>query len=132
MMTYQEYLQSDQWKIIRKEVVIRAGFKCQMCGWVNNENRYGLQVHHNTYENIGCERDEDLVALCNRCHDVFHRHLSLRSKIGKITQTPRQWMNKHDWWKFTDIDPERTDTRSPAEREAEDLDRQFSVALSSE
>jgi hypothetical protein len=31
-----------------------------------------VQVHHLTYENIGREKDEDLLAVCERCHRSFH------------------------------------------------------------
>lgn len=48
----------------------RAGFRCQTCGC-----RSGLQVHHNSYENLFGEADEDLVVLCDRCHDVIERLL---------------------------------------------------------
>jgi hypothetical protein len=32
-----------------------------------------LHVHHYTYERLGCERDEDLVTLCETCHSELHR-----------------------------------------------------------
>jgi hypothetical protein len=31
-----------------------------------------LDVHHNTYERYGDESIFDLVALCDRCHELFH------------------------------------------------------------
>jgi len=64
---YTEYLQTKHWKDIRKKALIRGNKKCRMCG--SKEN---LQVHHNTYKNIGNERDEDLTVLCKECHEFFH------------------------------------------------------------
>jgi len=66
-MPYKEYLQTEHWKNIRKKVLAKARYKCQLC---NNKNN--LHVHHNTYENRGNERLEDLIVLCEDCHTKFH------------------------------------------------------------
>lgn len=66
-MPYQEYLQTEHWRNKRKSALKRAKYKCQLCN--NKEN---LQVHHNTYENRGNEKDEDLIVLCEDCHKKFH------------------------------------------------------------
>lgn len=31
-----------------------------------------LEVHHLTYERLGCEAPDDLLVLCGRCHATFH------------------------------------------------------------
>lgn len=68
--TYQDYLKTDHWKRVRQEAVERAGNRCQLC------NKPGtLHVHHRTYENIGDERPNDLIALCGYCHAKFHDKL---------------------------------------------------------
>lgn len=69
-MPYKEYLQTKHWKNIKKKTLIRAGYKCQLCS-----NKFNLNVHHNTYENRGEEKDEDLVVLCEICHGRFHNKL---------------------------------------------------------
>ena len=66
-MPYQEYLQTKHWRNKRYEALKRANHKCQLCG--SKEN---LQVHHNTYDNRGNEKDEDLIVLCEICHAKFH------------------------------------------------------------
>ena len=66
-MPYKEYLETDHWKKTRKRALHRAKYKCQLCG--SKEN---LNVHHNTYENRGQEKDEDLIVLCQECHAKFH------------------------------------------------------------
>lgn len=65
-MNYHEYLQSPEWARLRDAVLARDK-TCVLCG-------YGidLQVHHRTYERVGCELLEDLVALCLQCHRLFH------------------------------------------------------------
>lgn len=66
-MLYKDYLETDHWKQLRKRKLRLSGYKCQICA--SKEN---LNVHHNTYENRGCEKDEDLVVLCNECHKKHH------------------------------------------------------------
>ena len=65
---YAEYLLSEQWAETRQRILRRDGFRCSVCNASN-----GLNVHHRTYERIGCEADSDLVTLCRECHEIFHR-----------------------------------------------------------
>lgn len=69
MGKYQHYLDSDHWKKRRKQFLDLDANKC--CRVCKREKR--LQVHHMTYENIGNEKDEDLVVFCSRCHKKFHK-----------------------------------------------------------
>jgi hypothetical protein len=32
----------------------------------------GLQVHHQSYDRLGCELDKDLALLCQECHSQLH------------------------------------------------------------
>lgn len=64
---YDRYRNSDAWKIKREGALARAASRCQLC-----RSTKKLNVHHNTYENLGNERDEDLFVLCKRCHSIFH------------------------------------------------------------
>jgi len=66
-MPYKEYLQTEHWKGVRKRALSRANYKCQLCG-----SKETLNIHHNTYDNRGCEKDEDLIALCQNCHGRYH------------------------------------------------------------
>lgn len=66
-LNYREYLKTEHWKETREKALKRAGYKCQVCGYDKN-----LQVHHNTYKNIGHEDPTDLVVLCWKCHKTFH------------------------------------------------------------
>ena len=66
-LEYREYLKTDHWLEIRDKALQRAGHKCQVCGYNKN-----LQVHHNTYKNLGHEKPSDLVVLCWKCHKTFH------------------------------------------------------------
>lgn len=66
-MPYKKYLKTHHWLITRDLALERAEYKCQLCA-----SKESLNVHHNTYENRGCEKDEDLVVLCENCHAKFH------------------------------------------------------------
>lgn len=85
-MHYKDYLESDHWKRLRKRKLYQSGNKCQLCG--SKEN---LNVHHNTYENRGCEKDEDLVVLCNECHKKHH---GISSEIDKIVSGSNTYKTK--------------------------------------
>lgn len=69
-LEYKEYLNGEHWKDIRLKALDRAGNRCQLC--CNTDN---LNVHHNTYKNIGHEDLKDLVVLCRECHAKFHDKL---------------------------------------------------------
>jgi 5-methylcytosine-specific restriction endonuclease McrA len=76
---YEEYLESDFWRHIRKRVIRLAdcdGEGCGKCSISQHEcrERYGkgYQVHHKTYTRLGNEHPDDLVALCPACHAKEH------------------------------------------------------------
>jgi len=63
--TYQDYLESDDWKEKRNIILADNPF-CFIC-----KNKSTV-VHHKTYKRVGCERTRDLMALCYYCHHDFH------------------------------------------------------------
>lgn len=68
IMPYQEYLQTPEWKTRREQALLRAGHRCQVC----NSNNTTLNTHHRTYIRRGNELPEDLIVLCQSCHQLFH------------------------------------------------------------
>jgi hypothetical protein len=66
-INYKEYLKSEEWKKKSKKALIRANFRCQLC---NKKDE--IHIHHRTYENLGNEKESDLIALCKGCHKKFH------------------------------------------------------------
>jgi hypothetical protein len=77
-MDYATYIQSAEWRIVADRALARAGHKCQVCSSIRQ-----LNVHHNTYERVGCELDTDLCVLCRPCHELFHAPVN-----GKPTRMP--------------------------------------------
>lgn len=78
MLTYSEYLQTKHWKSLRSVALKRFDYQCARCGSAKN-----LQVHHVNYENMGLPGSEleDLIVLCNKCHEEVHKH-DLLSRQG--------------------------------------------------
>ena len=65
---YELYVKTDCWQIRRDTYISRYGPACEVC-----ENAIdGLDVHHLTYERLGIELDDDLMALCRPCHSAVH------------------------------------------------------------
>ena len=67
LIPYSEYLETPEWKRTRERILVRDGRSCRRC-----MSRKNVQVHHLTYERRGRERDEDLITLCRRCHELAH------------------------------------------------------------
>lgn len=66
-INYKEYLNSKHWKETRLKALDKAGYRCQLCS-----SNIDLNVHHNTYDNLGNEDSKDLIVLCRKCHAKFH------------------------------------------------------------
>ena len=64
---YYSYLKTQAWEEMRQKIFRRDGFKCVICHEAKN-----LNVHHITYENLGAEKESDLVTLCQACHEKVH------------------------------------------------------------
>lgn len=64
---YQEYLKSPHWQERRLRVLARGDNECERC-----RSQVDLAVHHKTYKNIGNEKQNDLIILCEVCHTKFH------------------------------------------------------------
>src|SRR3990167_3484144 len=69
--SYKEYLGSFEWQKIRKRILKRANYKCEIC-----KVQKAYQVHHKTYKRIFREKDSDLIAICGVCHQDKHKILT--------------------------------------------------------
>ena len=66
-MKYKQYLTTEYWFDVRKEMHSVVGYACEICG-----TNKGIQVHHLHYGNRGKETLNDLVCLCGSCHNLMH------------------------------------------------------------
>jgi hypothetical protein len=67
---YAFYTVSDCWRI-RRDQYVRRHPLCEICRHVPLPNEK-IQVHHLTYERLGREKDDDLLATCEQCHRALH------------------------------------------------------------
>jgi hypothetical protein len=81
---YSDYLASHHWQEVRARIRLRAAGSCEVCSC-----SAALQVHHLTYATLGQEGDNDLLAVCETCHEVAHlrdtrRRRSKPDRAGRI------------------------------------------------
>lgn len=84
---YRAWINSDDWKKIRKKKLIEEALQCEICGSAKN-----LAVHHITYEHL-LEEDnhmDDLIVLCKNCHEKAHEH-DIREKKERATEERRRF-----------------------------------------
>lgn len=65
--SYQEFLLSEFWEEKRKWIIECSGSYCQKC-----QSTKKLNVHHLNYINLGNEGINDVIVLCNKCHQEEH------------------------------------------------------------
>lgn len=72
---YRLTLRSPQWASVARQVRVRDGHRCRLCG-----SRVELEVHHLSYRDergrsiVGREAEhlDKLITLCSRCHEKQH------------------------------------------------------------
>jgi 5-methylcytosine-specific restriction endonuclease McrA len=62
-------IKSKHWLTIRKKVFKRDKFQCQRCKNFFGENGLQLQAHHIIPRPQGKTIMDNLITLCNSCHD---------------------------------------------------------------
>lgn len=83
---YRIWINSEDWKRIRKKKLIEDALQCEICGSAKN-----LAVHHITYEHL-LEEDkhmDDLIVLCKNCHEKAHEH-DIREKKERAVEVKRR------------------------------------------
>lgn len=84
---YQKYVKTDCWSL-RRQMYLKKHPSCEGCGQsvqpLSGKSLI-LQVHHLTYERLGRESDDDLLAVCEGCHRLMH---------GLPGATPKTWVTQ--------------------------------------
>lgn len=79
-----EYQQGDQlgfWNT-REYVLHRDGHKCQHC--LGRSKDVVLEVHHIESRKVGGDAPNNLITLCNTCHEAYHDgKINLKAKRGQ-------------------------------------------------
>jgi len=73
------------WPEIRRSILERDQFRCQICG--NNGNAALLHVHHkipfrNFHDRDEANQAENLITLCPNCHKIAEQNVKIRSGLG--------------------------------------------------
>jgi len=81
MNKYFELLKHPKWQKKRLEILERDNFTCQLCG----DKETCLNIHHKKY--ISNRKpwkydNEDLITLCEDCHNTFEKLKKYYSSIG--------------------------------------------------
>lgn len=77
-MKYSEKLKDPRWQKKRLEILQRDNFTCQLC----EDKTTTLHIHHKKYTGEPWEApEEDLVTLCEHCHEYIACEGELLSKI---------------------------------------------------
>lgn len=75
-MTYDDYMQSEEWQILRQIVIDRQGGQCDICG------RDITQIHHKSYpKRWEDDSPDNLVGLCGRCHAEISGKIVSKSEL---------------------------------------------------
>jgi 5-methylcytosine-specific restriction endonuclease McrA len=85
-MSYKDYLNSTQWKLLRIEALKRARGLCEHCGAPANA------VHHIKYpKTFKDDNINNLVSVCDRCHKLHHGIFDKTDQ--KEFPTDQDWAN---------------------------------------
>lgn len=72
LQEYLEYLESNEWRLLREQAFIRARHKCECC-----DSKHHLVGHHLVYRDpLTACTPQDIMCMCKPCHDAFHRFLN--------------------------------------------------------
>src|SRR6185437_3906720 len=98
---YREYIASEYWQHRRKEY-LRSHNECENCHMCRRTSLrhydQDLHVHHVSYARVGSELDQDLKALCKRCHEIETFGNSDLKEFGNGTLSSRLFF----WLEFLD------------------------------
>ena len=89
---YGRYLASREWALLKEQVRLRCWGHCERCLVGSYE-----ETHHLTYERIGHEVLDDLLAVCRNCHEFLS---------GKSDTDPALPFDIDPWaWPWTSESP---------------------------
>lgn len=84
---YTEYMRSDKWRALCREVYAERGHVCEMCGRDDRKT----EMHHKTYDRLGHELKEDLMIVCAEdCHPRADRERIEREQ-RRVKQRGMRW-----------------------------------------
>lgn len=94
---YDKYLLTKHWKNLRLKIAEERKHICEKC---NKIIKKGYHIHHLTYERIGNEKSDDLMFLCNNCHNKIHNgkiEKYKKSNKNKELNIPKNYINSDNY-----------------------------------
>ena len=85
---YKEYLKTENWRRTRARI-LNISPLCRHC------EAEATQVHHLTYDRLCFERDNDLVSICDSCHNLIHYILKYRGEESADWALTNKWLHQH-------------------------------------
>lgn len=88
-MYYKKYINTPEWKLLRKKALDRDNNCCRLCSSTKK-----LNVHHRSYPKDGWQNDcvDNLTTLCNQCHAKFHDKMEFENSIhNNVTNSMLVW-----------------------------------------
>jgi len=81
-------LPPEQYALLVKQVLNRDGYKCRSCRSRNN-----LHAHHLQFRSQqGADTLDNLVVLCNQCHEALHRgDLTINNGVDIVFMRLNGW-----------------------------------------
>lgn len=80
--TYNDYLRGEHWRRFKADYRASGrSMKCAVCEWTK------IQLHHHTYERLGCEYLSDVTPLCRIHHTWVHEVLKENGWFVESTQS---------------------------------------------
>lgn len=67
-MSPAEYHKTVWWRWLKRRYIEAYGAKCQLC----TERDGPFHLHHKHYRTVGCETFDDVILLCQGCHERRH------------------------------------------------------------
>lgn len=94
-LKYAVYIKSPLWMQRRSKYWEKHERECAAC-----HARTGVQLHHASYESLGNERDEHLIALCALHHKDFHQNFGVDFKMVRRTRRYVKKVRKSGYYKL--------------------------------
>jgi 5-methylcytosine-specific restriction endonuclease McrA len=96
--TYQEYLASPLWAVVRARVMQRDGWACRLCS-EGKRGKGSLQVHHSCYDKatlLGWSL-KHLYTICRKCHDnLEHGRDGEKRALKKVAKITRKLVRRQE------------------------------------
>ena len=93
---YNDHLNSDEWRDLKRKIVRERGNMCERCGSAGL-----LHLHHKTYDRLGEELPSDLELVCVDCHKIADEERSQQARYDAAFETyaSKKYGDRWESWK---------------------------------